>query len=148
MPESEGATINQEIAELEEKLRQKKESLTREGSAESLPSDKEILRDVVKEKIQEHAPAFQPSPPVILPAPPAGQGQTGGPNVSAPSYLAPEMKDRVQELVNMVFNKGLNEAIQKVAKQNDMALLDAFHDVLVDELYKTLVERKKVEEVK
>lgn len=147
MPESEGATINQEIAELEEKLRQKRESLTRESSAESLLSDKEILRDVVKEKIQEHAPAFQPSPPVISPAPPAGQGQTG-PNVSAPSYLAPEMKDRVQELVNMVFSKGLNEAIQKVAKQNDMALLDAFHDVLVDELYKTLVERKKVEEVK
>ena len=47
----------------------------------------------------------------------------------------------------MVFNKSLEDGIKEVAKTNNAALIDAFHDVLVDELYNVLVERKKLEKL-
>ena len=55
-----GATIEQEIAQLEKQLQEKKAGLEQQPEQkESLP-DKEVLREVVGEKIQQNSPAYIP----------------------------------------------------------------------------------------
>lgn len=144
MPEI-SPTIEQEIAQLEKQIAEKRAALGQEKpfdktqGREAEPTEKEILHSVVGERIQEHAPQYQPvSPAPVKPK----QDDT------VQSYVAPELKDKVQELVNLVFNNSLDEGVKQVSRSNNPALIDAFHDVLVDELYNVLVERKKLEPVK
>ncbi|OGN03034.1 MAG: hypothetical protein A2651_01760 [Candidatus Yanofskybacteria bacterium RIFCSPHIGHO2_01_FULL_42_12] len=144
MPES-GVTIEQEIAQLEQQIAEKRlRQLADLGvPLPELPSvetqepstEKEALHKIIGEKIQQQAPQYQPAP--VKPQQ----------DDSALSYVLPELKDKVQELVNLVFNKSLEDGIKEVAKTNNAALIDAFHDVLVDELYNVLVERKKLEKL-
>lgn len=135
----ENPTLEQEIADIERRLAEKKAEL-----------NKEDLRAAVKEQIQEKMPEYQlsvgqpaqsvpePSPVAPVMSPPAAQ---------APSYLSDELKDKIQELVNIAFNQSIEEAVKSVAKLNNSALLDAFHDVLVDQLYNTLIERGKLPKI-
>jgi len=53
----------------------------------------------------------------------------------------------LQELVNIAFESGIAEAVEHAKKMNDPYILDAFHDLLVDKLYKELVQRDKLEEL-
>lgn len=131
-------SIQQEITRLEQQLTEKRASLEQQSAEtdKEVPHDKEILRQVVGEKIQEHAPAYTP------------QAQSQPHDDTAQSYADPNLKDKVQELVNLAFNKSLEEGIKEAAKLNNSALIDAFHDVLVDQLYDALLERKKLEPVK
>ncbi len=138
MPEN--ITIEQQIADLERQIQEKKSVLEQSpASGEALPSDKEILHEVIGERIQEHAPEFVPKI--------RSNSSSSAPTVSddTPSYYDPNLKDKVQNLVNIAFTKNIEEAI-KFASGNS-ALLDAFHDVLVDELYEALIERQKIKKV-
>ena len=135
------STIEQEIAQLEKQIAEKRAALGYEAVPDDTMSEKETLREIVGEKIQQQVPQYQPAP-VQPPSVKPSQDD------SALSYVLPELKDKVQELINLVFNKSLDEGIKEVSKTNNPALIDAFHDVLVDELYNVLVERKKLEEVK
>lgn len=133
--------IEQEIATLEQQLAEKRASLE-QGSAETdqeVSHDKELLRQAVGEKIRQHAPAYQP--------PPAGGPQKQQDDDQS-SYNDPQLTDKVQELVNLAFNKSINDAIKSVVQSGNPALIDAFHDVLVDKLYDTLIERRKLDIVK
>lgn len=137
----ESGSIEQQIASLEQQLQEKKAALEQGQSSgmESVPSDKEMLHEIVKERIQEHAPNYVPQQQTQ---------QTTPTDNNQPSYLSEDLKDKVQDLINLVFTKSLNEAIKTAAGTNNAALIDAFHDVLVDELYNILLERKKVEAIK
>lgn len=144
-------SLEQEIADIERRLAEKK-ALRQAQGEQPAAQEKDILHEVVSEKTQEFVPNYQPS------AGTAGNiGQdtsqqqpisaSGRPISDPPSYLSDELKTKVQDLVNLAFNKGLAEAVKKVSKMNNAALLDAFHDVLVDQLYDVLVERGKLEKV-
>lgn len=128
-------SIEQEIAQLEQQLSEKKAALSQGAETKESEPDKEILHKVIGEKIQQQMPQYAPSP--IKPK----QDDT------AQSYILPELKDKVQELINLVFNKSLDDGIKEASKSNNPALIDAFHDILVDELYTMLLERKKLEQV-
>ena len=130
-----GATIEQEIAQLEKQLQEKKANLGQQPEQNESSPDKEILREVIGEKIQQHAPAYVPKP--------IQQAQTDDTD-SIPT----ELKDKIQELVNHVFQNSLDRGIKEAVKSKNPALIDAFHDVLVDQLYDALLERKKLELVK
>ena len=136
--ENEG--VDQQIADLERQLQERRAALEQGNDSEVLPSNKEVLHEMVGEKIQEHAPEYIPKQ--ATPTPP--QVQDDGTS----SYLTQDLKDQIQELIDIVFTKSLDEGIKMAAKSNNPALIDAFHDVLVDELYNTLLERQKVKEVK
>ena len=129
-----GATIEQEIAQLEKQLQEKRANLEQQPEQKELPPDKEILREVIGEKIQQNAPAH-----IIKPTPSAPTDDTGP--------IPAELKDKIQELVNHVFQVSLDQGIKEAVKSKNPALIDAFHDVLVDQLYDTLLERKKIEQV-
>ncbi|MBI2062431.1 MAG: hypothetical protein HYT64_01955 [Candidatus Yanofskybacteria bacterium] len=126
-----GVTIEQEIAQLEKQLQEKKANLGQQPEQKELPADKEILRQVVGEKLQQHVPAYVPKP-----ASPQTDDHV--------SYLTDELKNKIQELVNHVFQNSLEQGIKEAVNSKNPALIDAFHDVLVDQLYDTLLERKKV----
>ncbi len=129
-----GGTIEQEIAQLEKQLQEKKANLEQQSEQKELPPDKEILREVVGEKIQQHVPAYIPKP--------APQAQTDDAGT-----IPAELKDKIQELVNYVFQNSLNQGIKEAVKLKNPALIDAFHDVLVDQLYDVLLERKKIDQI-
>lgn len=127
-----GATIEQEIAQLEKQLQEKKANLGQQPEQKESPPDKEILREVIGEKIQQSAPAYVPKPSQPAPTDDA-------------SSIPAELKDKIQELVNHVFQGSLDQGIKEAVKSKNPALIDAFHDVLVDQLYDTLLERKKID---
>lgn len=131
-------TIEQEIAQLEKQLSEKRVALGETETKEAKPTEKEMLRSVVGEKIQQHFPQYQPAPLKPKQDLPAQAGD------AIQSYVLPELKEKVQNLINTVFNKSLEEGIKEASISHNPALIDAFHDVLVDELYNMLLERKKV----
>ncbi|OGN08507.1 MAG: hypothetical protein A2750_02160 [Candidatus Yanofskybacteria bacterium RIFCSPHIGHO2_01_FULL_45_42] len=144
------STIEQEIVQLEQQIAEKRAALGQEKSESQLPPEKEALHEIIGERIQQQTPQYQPRQGGAQPTPGKLQPSQTRPqhDDSALSYVLPELKDRVQELVNLVFNKGLDDGVKEATRSNNPALIDAFHDVLVDELYNMLVERKKLEPVK
>ena len=129
-----GATIEQEIAQLEKQLQEKKANLEQQPEQNEFQPDKEILRGVVGEKIQQNAPSYVPK----------STPQTQTDDIGS---VPVELKDKIQELVNHVFQNSLDQGIKEAVKSNNPALIDAFHDVLVDQLYDVLLERKKVDPI-
>ena len=130
------STIEQEIVQLEKQLAEKRADLE-QGAKEThqeIPHEKEILRQVVGEKIQQQVPAYQPS--------------SQKPQDEDSSYNDPKVVAKVQELVNLAFSKSIDDAVRSAVGSNNPALIDAFHDVMVDQLYDALLERKKLEQVK
>ena len=125
MPEA-GTGLEHEIAQIERQLEAKKEAL-REQSAE-LPHDKELLHSVIQEKIAPATPTPAPDPSTS----------------SGSSVLPEELHQKVQALVNTAFIKSIDDAVAEAKATNNAALIDAFHDLLVDELYNHLVERGKL----
>ena len=135
--------LEQEIADIERRLAEKK-AVLRQAQGESSPessSDRAVLHEVVGEKIQELSPQNLPS--AAAPPPPAASPSSGG----TPSYLSEDLRDTVQQLVNIAFTESLQSAIKAVKKINNPALLDAFHDVLADQLYDALIERGQLEKI-
>ena len=132
--------VQQEIAQLEKQLAEKKAGLEQQSSETKIevPHEKEILRQVVGEKIQQSRLGESRIPD--------SQSESG--QHDNQSYNDPQLADKVQELVNLAFTKSIDDAVRSVVKTGNPALIDAFHDVLVDKLYDTLLERKKLEEVK
>ncbi len=136
-------TLEQEIAQIEQDLTSKREALERQkqtGAIPETPHEKETLREIVGEKI---APLPAPSAPTI----PGVGVPAGSIGVEPPSYMSEELKAKVQELVNTAFSKTIDDAIKQARATNNAALIDAFHDALVDELYKYLVERGKLKKL-
>ena len=133
-------TLEQEIAALEKQIQEKKATL--QTGAEVVPSEKEAVKEAIGERIQKQPPQYQPAPAAPTPAtPPLSAAGT-------PSYLTPELRETVQQLVNVAFTKSLEEAVKEAVKTNNAALIDAFHDVLADQLYSTLLERRKLNATK
>jgi len=139
-------SLEQEIAQIERDLTSKREALERQkqtGAIPEIPHEKETLREIIGEKIAPSPAPIQPSP---APAPPQ-QAVPSLPSFEPPSYLSEELKAKVQELINTAFSKTIDDAIKQARATNNAALIDAFHDALVDELYNYLVERGKLKKL-
>jgi len=146
MPEL-SPTTEQEIANLERVLAEKRAAFEQQkvgGAIQEVPHAKEILRETVKEKLAPSPGAPPPPPPPPAPQP-AASVKPGV--VPLPSYLSEELQAKVKELVEMAFAKSLNEAIETAKATQNPALIDAFHDMIVDELYQHLVESGKLQRV-
>ena len=139
--------LEQEIADIERRLAEKKALQQAQQGEQSAVQERDILREVVKEKAQEFVPSYQPSSGTGLTRGLQQSDNVGIGTANPPSYLSDELKSKVQELVDLAFSKDLAEAVKEVSKINNPALTDAFHDVLVDQLYDALVERGKLEKV-
>lgn len=141
-------TLEQEIAQIERDLASKRAALEAQkktGEIQELPHEKETLREMIGERLSPPpagGPTSSPSSP--LPSQPTPPIPTP---VEPPSYLSEELKNKVQQLVDDAFAKSIGEAIKEARTTNNAALIDAFHDALVDELYNQLVERGKLKKI-
>jgi len=117
---------------------------------------KESIKDEVIESVETPQPKVEtepkveediviteetPTPAPAVVTPPASQTQepvqqTDDENV----------KNQVKVLSDIAFEKGLDAAIEKAKELSNPHILDEFHDTLVDELYKKLVEAGKLEQ--
>ncbi len=108
-----------------------------ETSFERGQHEKEALHAVVGEKLGKESA----SAPVPISVTAPSQSDIA-------SYDSPELKPKVDELLNIALSKDLDDAIDQAHKANDAALLDAFHDALTEKLYSHLVEAGKLKQIK
>ncbi len=116
-----------EHAALEQEIKQLAVEIKERGLAEK---GKEGIRAVIQEKTGIPAAGSQSS-----------QSASGSPNL--PGYLAkeaPEVKLKVEKLLDMALHKGLKAAANE-AKGTNPIVIDAFHDALADKLYAELKAR-------
>jgi hypothetical protein len=78
----------------------------------------------------------QPIPPAPTPVSP-----------NTPSYMTDELNPHVRSLIDVAFTKSIDKAISDAKKTGNAALIDAFHDALVDELYNQLLEHRKLKKI-
>lgn len=93
---------------------------------------KEILKEAISERITTTQPVIS-------------QQQTA---TQTAQKLKDQPKDRqIQLLIEMAFEKGVIEAVEVAKNLDNPYLLDEFHDALVDEFYKKLVEQGKLKAI-
>lgn len=111
-------------------LRERLERLETGAKEETLAESKE---KIVKQEIKEYLQELQRIP------------------VSAPSVTLRDQADEIKKfpssqqvgaLVSLVFEKGLKQAVSVALNLDNPAVLDEFHDILVDRYYQELIEKK------
>lgn len=119
-----------EIEILEDRLAKLKEAL---GKPESdVPPDKELLRDVITERIREAIPI----PPIPVPSVPPAQQSI--------QKQARDELEKVEQFVTLAFSRDIPFAVKSALKSGNAYLIDAFHDTLVDRFYEELVKSGKL----
>lgn len=123
-PTTEG--LQAQIAQLERQLAQKR---AESGVEKTAPYERAEVHAAIGEQIQALTPAPVPSVP-----------KSG----TAQSWKDPALASTIQQLVNVAFTQNLSAAIAQAVKTGNPALIDAFHDVLADELHEELLNRQKL----
>lgn len=116
------------IRELKERIEKLETQLKKEQV--SIPEEKE---KIVKREIKSYLQELQQAPSLAAPLTTRDE---------AKEIKKFEPNQQVGALVLLVFEKGLLEAISVAKTLGNPALLDEFHDTLVDHYYKVLVEKE------
>lgn len=130
MNEQNPEAVQREIALLEEQLAAKRAELGQDIGA---PYERTEVHAAIGERMGQEGYA---------PAAPAS-GSTA-PSEGTPSWQDPALASEIQVLVNTAFTKGVQAAVGDAVKTGNAALIDAFHDVLTDEMHRQLIERGQV----
>ncbi len=130
MAEQTSEGLQNQIAELERQLAAKR---VEQGADTSAPYERAEVHTAVGEQIQQVMPSYQAPVP------------TTPSDASVPSWQDPALAGPVQELVNIAFTQGLQQAVHQAEKSGNPALIDALHDVLVDQLHQELLNRQKLQ---
>jgi hypothetical protein len=120
---------NSEIQELKEKL----EKI--EPKIEKTPQEKE---KEIKKEIKNYLREIQQTPSF---APPLKSRD------EAKEIKKMEPDQQVGALVSLVFEKGLKEALSVAESLENPAILDEFHDILVDRFYQILIEKQILKKI-
>jgi len=132
--------VHSEINELEGRLAEKRALEERRKEAAD-KHDKEIIREIIKEKIEKPIQA-EPTGK-ISPTVPAKKTIIK----KAKAIKGEEKKRQIQLLTDLAFEKGVAHATEVAQKLEDPYILDEFHDALTDELYNYLIEQGKLKQV-
>lgn len=126
--------VESEIVELEKQLAQKRAML---GVEKQRP---------LEQVVGAEKPAPSSSASVQAPVAPSVSA-TAPTKPEAQNFKGLEKNQQLKNLVDLAFQKGIYYAAD-VARELDSAyLMDEFHDTLVDQLHKELVEKGKLEEI-
>ena len=131
----------EEIKKLEQQLEQKKRELTETGAAPK--EEKEIFREVLKERIESLKPSapsvpsvpYAPSPPTVTPAAPH--------DTAADVKKKEEEEQAVRALVEKAMTGTIEDAVKEAQKISPY-MLDELHDHLVDDFYAKLIALRKI----
>ena len=124
-----------ELQLIAQRVAQKKEQLSREKLP--TPEEKELLKEVVGEKIEKES----------FTAPPVKKVEEGiAPSLIYPqnlsSVITPDIKETLQQLIEIALDKGVEPAITLARKTGNAFLLDTFRDELAFKYYSKLKELK------
>ncbi|MCC6934188.1 MAG: hypothetical protein IT406_00620 [Candidatus Yanofskybacteria bacterium] len=129
MTEANVEALQSQIAALERQLAERRSTV---GGDTAQPYERHEVHAAIGERIKQAIPGYQTAP------------STNAPVGDAPSWQDPALAAQVQELVNVAFTKGLQEALAQALKTENPALVDAFHDVLADQLHQELLNRNTI----
>lgn len=121
--------IEDEISDLEKRIEQKKMELEKVRKIEG-----EV------EKISEKNTVFPTA------AVPDSDKMTEEEEVFLREIKNLSRKKQVETLISVAFKKGINSSVKIARSLNNAYVLDELHDMLVDELYKDLIEKGKIKE--
>ena len=122
----------------EKELRELKKRIERMGKKIEDETIAEKRKEVVKETIRDYFRELGKLPPSSSPV------QTRDEAKEIEKFSKPE---QVGALVSLVFEKGLKYAIEVAQRLNNPAILDEFHDVLVERYYQVLVESNVIQPI-
>lgn len=125
MPSNFDSALEQDIIRLSGEVKTRAETAP---SAEI--SHREIIKSVIGEQIQTQTSRPAPASP-------------SEPSPMLPQYLqeeSPEVRLKVEELVDVAFHKGIDACITEARKYGPF-ILDALHDTLTTKLYEELKSR-------
>lgn len=114
-------------------LRERVEQLESQLKKEQPQISPEKEEEAVKQEIKSYLRELQQMPATAAPL--ATRDEADEIKKFQPSQ-------QVGALVSLVFEKGLEEAVSVARQLGNPAILDEFHDILVDRYYKELVEKK------
>lgn len=125
IPEKEGVEAVS-VEELKERLERIKPKIEKEKGAEE---KERIIKQEIKSYLQDlqKTPSFAPSVKTRD-------------EVKEISKFPPSQQ--IGSLISLVFEKGLKEAISVAGSLDNPAILDEFHDTLVDRYYEELIKKK------
>ena len=133
-----------------------KESQEVSASPQGVSVEQEILdlERQLLEKKAERGKTLEQSIGAEQPKPGSVQTQTQGAPLAqadvktdAAKISGIEKNQQLQSLVQLAFAKGVAHASEVVKNLDNPYLMDEFHDTLIDEFYKALVEQGKLEEI-
>lgn len=116
-------------------LRERIEKVSSRPETEMTP---EKRKEAIKETISNYFRELSKTPPT---APPV---QTRDEAEEIEKFSKPE---QVGALIALVFDKGLKYAIEVAKNLHNPAILDEFHDVLVERYYQILVESDVIQSI-
>lgn len=162
MQEGQTQSLEQQIAELQKAVEEKRKQLEEQHAAgviPELPHPKETVRETVREKIESisQIPSGTPSTPPPPPAPPVSSRTEKSdewmrlPKMFErdvkPSYESPDIASQLEPFEQLVTTQGLDAAIKEVVGTQNAALIDAFHDWLVEKAYSMLIQKGELEAI-
>ena len=121
-------TLKIEFSEIE-KLRER----IQEIESKVLEVKPESREKIIKEEIRRYLEELQKTPPFASPT-------TTRDEVKEISKFPPSQQ--VGALISLVFEKGLREALSIARQLQNPAILDEFHDTLIDQFYERLIKEK------
>jgi len=122
MPGSEIDVLRERVEHLESQLKKEQPAISPEKEEK-----------VVKQEIKSYLEELQQTPTVAAPLATRDEAK------EIEKFPASQ---QIGALVSLVFEKSLDEAISVAKEIDNPAILDEFHDVLVDKYFKELVEKK------
>lgn len=148
-------TPEQEIAELEAQLVRKRAELSvgppvGEASQQEKKNDLKKEEAVLESIIEGQAlPSASVSPVAPFPSSvgAADEELSGEEKFRLNQLKKMDKESQLKFLINVSFQKGLAEGVKLVRALNNAYLIDEFHDELVDEFYKKLIEGGTLKEL-
>lgn len=127
--------IHDEIADLERKLEEKKRLASESGT--EARHEKEVLKDVIKEHINEKRAQILKD---------LEQSKVRDVTAQENAIRLKEMAEekQLEELINIAITKSPIDAVHIAQNLHNAELVDKFHDYLTDRAYDHLVEARKL----
>ena len=153
--EKDEAVLEKEISKLEKELSEEKKALSEEKRTEAKEKLKEIYQSELKKEKTEQSESKETEgfkkeyfgAGTGAAAPPAKTKIQKQVSDDTGKIKKMDQKNQVKALIKLVFAKNLAYAVKVARNLDSPYVLDEFHDTLVDEYYKEMVEKKKLKKI-
>lgn len=134
-----------EVDLINERIQVKKEQLTRQGL--SIPEEKELIAETVKERMEDALKEMPPGLDVIkpdieekVPFP----SQIISQSQESPDAIIEEANIKLSELTKIAVEENIPKSVGIALKSGNAFLIDALHDCLIRKFYQIFKDKKLI----